>query len=368
MGEPALSIKGLQFIKSARPGKPVRWFVYAWKGGPRIMTAEGPRKPALTPEALQAYQAAKAPKPSHTIAGLIRDYRLSEEWKRLAATTKKNWGPVLDRIEAKWALTPLSLWSDPRMVVKVIQWRDGAAATPRSADYRVGVLRSLLEWGRLRGRVTVNVAAKIPQLYEGGDRAEIIWTNEDREAFAAVANQAVTDALELACLTGLRLSDLAGLKWAEVGDKAIIRTALKKSRKRRRKAVVPITPSLRRHLDQLRSRARGVETVLTTSAGRSWSADGLGKRVGEARTRAGIVHDDGRPKHLHDCRGTFATVLILAGLTDQEAADVLAWSPERVGNIRKVYVDRARVVVQLADKIAAEQNKKQNSGGQGGAK
>ena len=36
-------IKGLQFIKSARPGKPVRWFVYAWKGGPRIMTAEGPR-------------------------------------------------------------------------------------------------------------------------------------------------------------------------------------------------------------------------------------------------------------------------------------------------------------------------------------
>ena len=74
-------IKGLQFIKSARPGKPVRWFVYAWKGGPRIMTAEGPRKPNLTPDALQAYQEAKAPRPKHTIAGLISEYRRSEEWK-----------------------------------------------------------------------------------------------------------------------------------------------------------------------------------------------------------------------------------------------------------------------------------------------
>lgn len=348
-------IKGIQYIRSARPGKPVKYYVYAWKGGPRIMTATGPKKPALTLEALQAYQEAKAPKPAHTMAGMIAAYRRSDEWKRLAATTRKNWGPVLDRIEAKWGPTPLAIWSDPRMVVKVIAWRDGAAATPRAADYRVGVLRSLLEWGRLRGRVTVNVAAKIPPIYDGGDRAEIIWTDEDRAAFAKVANDAVNDALELACLTGLRLADLAGLKWSEVGDKAIIRTALKTSRRKRRKAVVPITPQLRDHLRALRSRPRrkGIETVLVTSAGNAWSADGLGKRVGEARTKAGIVHEDGRAKHLHDCRGTFATVLILAGLTDQEAADVLAWSPERVGNIRKVYVDRARIVVDIAERIAA---------------
>lgn len=363
-------IKGLQFIRSARPGKPVRYYVYAWKGGPRIMTADGPKKPVLTPDAIAAYHAASAPKPASTMAGLVDAYLRSDEWKRLAKTTQRNWRPILDRIEAKWRDTPLSLWSDPRMVVKVIDWRDTASATPRAADYRVGVLRSLLEWGRLRGKVTVNVAAKIPQIYEGGDRAEIIWTKDDRKRFAKVANTAVTDALEMACLTGLRLADLAGLTWNEVGDKAIIRTALKTSRKKRRKAVVPITPALRTHLRKLRSRKRlkGVETVLVTTAGRSWSADGLGKRVGEARTRAGIVHDDGRAKHLHDCRGTFATVLILAGLTDQETADVLAWSPERVWNIRKVYVDSARVIVNLADRIAAQQNKKQNSGGPNSAK
>lgn len=359
-------MKGIQFIKSARPGKPVAWYVYAWKGGPRIMTATGPKKPALTLEAIAAYHEAMAPKPSHTLAGLIASLRRSEEWKRLAATTRRNWGPVLDRIEAKWGPTPLTIWSDPRMVVKVIEWRDSAAATPRAADYRVGVLRFLLEWGRLRGKVTVNVAARIPSLYEGADRAEIIWTADDRAKFATIANQAVTDALELACLTGLRLSDLAGLKLSEIGEHAIVRLALKRSRRKRRRATVPITPELRALLVRLaaRPRAKGVDTALTTSAGRAWSADGLGKRIGEARTKAGIAHHDGRPKHLHDCRGTFATVLIEAGLTDQEAADVLAWSPERVGNIRKVYVDQARVVVALAERIAersAKQKAKQSA-------
>jgi hypothetical protein len=41
------------------------------------------------------------------------------------------------------------------------------AATPRAADIGVTVLSRLLEWGRLRARVRVNVAAGIPQLYRG---------------------------------------------------------------------------------------------------------------------------------------------------------------------------------------------------------
>ena len=49
------------------------------------------------------------------------------------------------------------------------------------------VLRSLLEFGRLRGRVVLNVAAKIPNLYRNGQRAEIIWTDEDIARFEAKA-------------------------------------------------------------------------------------------------------------------------------------------------------------------------------------
>ena len=64
-------------------------------------------------------------------------------------------------------------------------------------------------------------------------------------------------------------------------------------------------------------------------------------------------------KHLHDVRGTFCTLLLTeCDLTDKEAADILAWSPERVGNIRKVYVDHAQVVVALGERIGAKQKAK----------
>ena len=64
------------------------------------------------------------------------------------------------------------------------------------------VLRSLLEFGRLRGRVVLNVAAKIPNLYRNGQRAEIIWTDEDIARFEAKAAElkrpGLTDGLRLA--------------------------------------------------------------------------------------------------------------------------------------------------------------------------
>jgi hypothetical protein len=90
--------------------------------------------------------------------------------------TRDTWTVPLARIEDKWGRLPVELWNDPRMVGKVVAWRDSLAATPRAADIGVTVLSRLLEWGRLRARVRVNVAPGIPQLYRGADRAEIIWT------------------------------------------------------------------------------------------------------------------------------------------------------------------------------------------------
>ncbi len=351
-----MSIEGLAWVRKRLADGTIRHYCYAWRGGPIIMTADGAKRPKLNGAALDAYDRARHALQTDTIDGLVKAYRNSPEWAKFADSTKRNWRLVLDLIVAKWGKTPLSIWSDPRMVVKVMAWRNSAQETPRAADYRITVLRSLLEWGRLGGRVTVNVANGIPSLYEGGNRAEIIWTAEDRQRFATAANEAVTDALELACLSGLRLADLAGLTWAEVGTHAIVRTAQKRSKGKRRRATVPLYTALRAHLETLRARPRrkGVDTVLTTSAGHAWSSDGLGKRVGEARTKAGIVHTDGRPKHLHDCRGTFATMLMIdARFTDEEIGRTLAWEPTRVAHIRHVYVDEARTVVALGERIDA---------------
>ncbi|MEJ7933292.1 hypothetical protein WG907_03365 [Sphingobium sp. AN558] len=64
-----------------------------------------------------------------------------------------------------------------------MKWRDERAATARAPDTGITVLRELLKFGRLRGRININVTDGIPRLYKGGDRAAIIWTPEDMEAF-----------------------------------------------------------------------------------------------------------------------------------------------------------------------------------------
>lgn len=369
-----MSIKGLHFVAKRKPGKPVRWYVYAWRGGPVIMQTIGGGKPSLGPDEVDAYNQAVAATRAvkkETMAGLLRDWRKSTEWQAMAPTTRHQWFIRTNLIEDKWGETPLSIWSDPRMVAKIMDWRDTCADRPREADYRISVLRSLLEWGRLRGRVTVNVASGIPQLYRGGNRAEIIWTDEDLDRFIAKAPQPVSDAIRLAAFTGLRRADLAGLSWAEVGDKIIGRVTQKSRRRKPRKAVIPIFPALKDLLAELRTRHRkpDVETVLVNFYGRGWSADGLGQQITRYVQAAGIVHDDGRVKHLHDVRGTFATKLILADFTDQQAADVLGWAPERVSAIRRVYVDQARVVVQMAERIqAAAVNRPVNRQGNEGEK
>ena len=314
-----------------------------------------------------------------TLLSLIHEWRAAAEWKALAHGTRRVWGGHLNLIEERWGGKPISVWDDHRMVGKVMKWRDERAATPRSADMGITVLRELLKFGRLRARIRINVAERIPLLYKGGDRAEIIWTPEDIEAFKVAAIEAkrpgLYDGLRLAALTGFRLSDLVSLTWDHLGDVAIVKTALKKSRGKRRKAVVPVTDELQELLEELRNRKRkeGVNTVLVNERGASWTAAGFGGSgsFGMIRDKAKIVHIeegiDGQPverkKHLHDVRGTFCTILLTeCELTDEDAARIMAWSPTRVARIRSTYVDSAAVVISLAERMRAKHGAKQIGG------
>lgn len=58
--------------------------------------------------------------------------------------------------------------------------------------------------------------------------------------------------------------------------------------------------------------------------------------------------------NLHDLRGTFTTRCMIAGLTDQEIADIVGWNTKDVASIRIRYVDQARVVVAIAERLNAD--------------
>jgi integrase len=190
-------------------------------------------------------------------------------------------------------------------------WRYRSPEWAALAHSGVTVLRALLEFGRQRAAININAADRVGKLYHDGSRAEIIWTAEDIERFTAKAVELkqpqIVDGLRLAALTGLRRADLVTLSWANVGEFALIKKALKTSRGKRRFATMPRIPELDTLLEELkgRNRQQGVDTLLVNSFGRSWSADGFGGSFNRIRDAAGIVHTDPetgttKAKHLHD--------------------------------------------------------------------
>lgn len=368
-----LSAAGVHIVKAVRTGKPVRWYIYAWRGGPKIRVAEQPGRPALTKEdiaAIARHQAAQDA-PKETVHGMSKEWQNSRDWRALAESTKTLWGGALGRIEEKYGKVPLKVFGDPRMTSKLVLWRDEMADAngPRAADVHISVLSQMLKWAQLRGLVLCNPAAPIPRVWAGGNREDIIWTAEDCEAFDSVpkAPQAMIDVRRLAEFTGLRRADLCALRWDEIFDTHIARTAAKKSQGKRRRAVMPIVPGLRELLDELRTRYRkpGVETVLVGAKGGPLAARTLTAEFQKVRAAAnngaGIVHkaehedEEDRPKHLHDLRGTFATKLMTlpgGGLSNSQIATVMGWSDDTVATIRKRYVDEAAIVVAIGRRIA----------------
>lgn len=347
-------IPGIHPVRKARAGKPDRWYIYAWRGGPCIHIADGPR-PVIGPDLLSKAAAARIEpghRRAHTLDAQIDLYRASPEFTLLADSTRRDYRLWLDRISARFGSAPLEVFTDPRMRGEIITWRDQWVAQPRTADKASVMMATLLAWVVDHGRLPVNVAAGIRQLHKV-DKSDEVWERRHMRAFTR-APRHLRHALLLAGLTGLRLSDLVKLDWSQVGDKAIILT----TQKRKGRAVVPITPALAKVLARIgrdrKARAQVAEggsakmatTVLLTSRGTAWTPSGLGS-VFQKFKPAGF------DRTIHDLRGTFATHLILSGCTDDEAAMIMGWTARRVSEIRARYVNEARVIINLAERLSA---------------
>jgi integrase len=336
---PSVKLKGLNQVRKRLSDGRVVVYWYAWKGGPRL---EGkPGSAAFVASYMRALETRKAPS-TDTLSALIVRYKGSPEFRKLADSTRAERVRWLDRITAAdISRLPTEALNDTRARAELLEWRDGYADRPRTADYAMQVLSAVLSWSVKRGYLASNILAGASQLYRS-NRADEIWTPDDLTAFAQHASPEVSQALRLACLTGLRRSDLIALTWGEVGDTAIVHATEKSGG--RVVVTVPLIDETRALLAEIGRRADDLP-VLRNTRGQQWTADGLENRIIKAKAAAGI------DKHLHDARGTFATRLRLAGLTASEIGGVMGWTGARVERILARYVDRDRVVRDLADRL-----------------
>ena len=273
---------GLHIVTKRKPGRPLRHYVYAWRGGPLIHKAEGPRPKitaAISDAAAEARKArGLARTAGDTMAALILAFKASGEFGRLAATTRTSHNTWLERIREEFGDAPIALFDDRRVRNDIVNWRDRWAEKPRSADAGMQTMSRLLSWGFDRGKLTKNVATGIAQLYEA-DRSDVIWETDDFERFAKHASVEIGEGVALAAFTGLRRGDLVKLPWSAIGEHAIVwKTA--KSRGRNL-ATIPLMPEAKallarirqRHADEMAIGETGFEPA--TSCSQSRRATGL---------------------------------------------------------------------------------------------
>lgn len=334
-----VDLKGVAKVKAKG-----RTYWYAWRGGPRLVGQPG------SPEFIASYNAAiedrRTPDASR-FRFVVTSYKSSADYKKLAQSTRDQWGKWLDRIADYFGDLRIAQFDRPEKIRPIIRrWRNQWADRPRTADYAMQVLSRVVAYAVEMGSVAGNPCEGIKHLYEN-DRAEIIWTEQDITRIKTTCSVEIASAIDLAGHTGLRLGDLVRLSWSHVGDDAIIIKTGKS--KQRREAIIPLYSALREVLARIPKRAT---TILTNSRRRPWTPDGFGSSFNKAKIDAAMSEMD---LHFNDLRGTAATKFYIAGFSMREIAETLAWEEDSVEKIIRRYVGRSAAIKARIRKLEARE-------------
>jgi integrase len=324
-----------------------RTYWYAWRGGPRLRGEPG--SPEFIASYNEAHASLRTPDASR-FRSLVVQYR-AEKLPTLAASTRQNWSPWLDRIAEHFGDLSIAQFDRPQKIRPVIvQWRKRWASKPRTADYALQVLSAVLTYAvDPLGKIAGNPCEGIKRLYNG-DRSEIIWTDSDIAQLKGACSLEIAHAVDLAAHTGLREGDLVRLCWSHVGEDAIEIGTGKSGFSR--DAYIPLYDALREVLARIPRRS---PTVLTNRKHQPWTPQRLAAAIVRAKKAAGM---SARNLHFHDLRGTAATRFYIAGLDQRVIAGIMAWEEETVGKIIRRYVDRSaatKAIIRQLNKAKPEQ-------------
>lgn len=309
---------------------------YAWRGGPRILACKAARPDELqrlveakSATAAVQYTALVKPRPSDQyLSGLITKYLEHPSYTGLAARTRTDLSKHLGFVRVTLGDMPTEALKSESARKALIDWRDGFADKPRTADFRVDALARVLAWAKAKGDIPVNPLEKWPRLYSA-NRAAIIWTKPLMIKLLKGAPLEFRQAVLLGAFTGLRLADLVRLTWAQVGKDAITVPTGKSGGQT--VAIIPITPKARAILNQIGR--KDVGAVLTHSRGDPWTGWGLQTAMQRRKAEVNI-----KGVRLHDLRGTAATHFIREGLPPADVALIMGWTTKQVEQIAQRYV------------------------------
>jgi len=235
-----------------------------------------------------------------TFAALVKDYRHSPRFAKLAARTATDYDKVLVWVTEK--LGPLPVAGMQRK--DVIRAQSVNAGTVRFANYIVQVLRVLFEHAIDLGWRADNPAKGIA-LIKSGNAPREAWPSDKIAAFRSEASPRARLIFELCLGTGQRIGDVLKMRWADVdGDGIHVVRGKTKAQ-----LWIPFTAELRRVLAE--TPKVGI-TICAWGRGKPTSYRGAADLIMAVRKRIGAEAYD-----IHSLRYSAAAELAALGCSDE---------------------------------------------------
>ena len=357
-------IKGIHRYHKKLSDGTVRYYykVSREKGAPVFWTKDhSPEREPLRAAFVAAYMEARAEwfrapvADKDTVAHLILRLQQTPDFKKLAKATKAYYQEAFPAILEEFGEDDIAAFEDRSMRKDVKTWRNQWRETPRQADKMLGTLVYLLNFAVDEGEITGHVLNKIKRLHKF-DRSYIIWEKEDIAAFKSDAPEHLKWVIDIAAMTGLRREDLVTIP-ANADKSSHLEWRTSKSG-RRTTILVPIVGELREAIDAIKAHKsiNGIHstTLLCNSRGKPWTGMGLSASFRKHAAKHGIE------KTMHDMRGTAVTHYKMAGLDDNEIADIVGWKKADVEKIIKLYINKEAVLAAIIRKVEKERLQNKN--------
>lgn len=331
---------GIHKVKAKLAGGARATYYYAWRGGPRMETDPADEH-AFGAEFYRLTRDRDDTRVEGQFPELVRAYKASPDYTKLKPSTRIGYDKAINRIEAEFHEMDLAAVSEPGSRRLFLEWRDTMADTPRTADYVMTVLARMLSFGVDRETISRNPLEKMGRIYDT-TRRDVIWTDEQINAWIAKAPPKLRLAMELARWTGQRQGDLLTLAWTAYDGTHIKLRQGKTGRLVR----IKVYSQLKKVLDATKREAATILTPTRKQDGvmQPWTGDGF-RASWAAVSEAAKVED----VRFHDLRGTFVTLAYrFHGASIKEIAEISGHSERDAETIiRKHYLAGESVIEKM---------------------
>ena len=275
------------------------------------------------------------PPAADSLSALIAAYKASRHYQTKKPATRKGYDHLLT-VLIRWAGdTPIAAITAPRIQVLYESLYD---RTPGGANHLITMLRTVLAYAVLMGKLPANPASK-PRLM-GTRRRHQIWPESGMEAAVRAADtlgyHSLGTAVMMAYFLAQRPTDVREMTRASYRDRMFIFRQSKTGA-----AIdVPAVAELQRRMAAELARHDHLTILICETTGRPWTEENLSHVFARVRAQALEEAPEIGDLLFRDFRRTGVVQLALAGCTIPQIASVSGHSLKTVHEILETYLPR----------------------------